>query len=224
MSKVHLVKQGDTLSSIAAEHGFHDFRTIFDDGENAELKALRGNAHVLFPGDQVVIPDLDPRVERAPTTARHTFVLQRQGLHLRLRLRDLDNVALKAPTPVLLATNGPDDAAPTTPDGNGIVEREIDRRLAKAELRVEPKNIKMDLIVGGLDPIDTLSGQRARLNNLGYFAGSASNDTEQFRWAAEEFKKDNGVKPLAVKEADIDPERGIAVGPFTAALEKAHEK
>jgi hypothetical protein len=223
VAKVHVVKPGDTLSSIAAENGFFNFRTVFDDPANAALKELRPNPHVLFPGDEVVIPDRQVRVVKRPTTELHTFVLQRQGLHLRLRIRDLDDVPLTAKTEIILSTNSPEDATPLRPDGKGVIEREIERRLVKGELRVEEKKTKMDLLVGGLDPITTMSGQRARLNNLGYFAGSSTEDKEQFRWAAEEFKKDKKVQPLAVKEADIDLEVGIAVGPFTQKLAKEHD-
>ena len=45
-------------------------------------------------------------------------------------------------------------------------------------------------LIGDLDPVDTPSGQRARLNNLGYFAGFSDRDEDQLAWAAEEFQAD----------------------------------
>jgi hypothetical protein len=44
-------------------------------------------------------------------------------------------------------------------------------------------------LVGHLDPVDTPTGQKARLNNLGYFAGSlAKEDEALFKSAVEEFQ------------------------------------
>ncbi|MCB9898490.1 MAG: LysM peptidoglycan-binding domain-containing protein [Planctomycetes bacterium] len=222
MSQTHVVKSGETLSSIAALHGFGDFRTILDDPANAALRALRGDGHVLAPGDEVVIPDRVAKKEAVATAARSTFVAAFQPLHLRVRVRDLDDVPLKSDVEVLLATGGADDAVPLKPGKDGLVERPIERRLERAELRVEAKSIKADLVVGGLDPIETLAGQRARLNNLGYFAGYASDDREQFRWGAEEFEKDKKVAPGAVKDEDIDLATGLASPAFRKALVKEH--
>jgi peptidoglycan hydrolase-like protein with peptidoglycan-binding domain len=47
-----------------------------------------------------------------------------------------------------------------------------------------------------LDPLETLSGQQQRLNNLGYFAGfvepeDPKSPNSQFRWAVEEFQCDH---------------------------------
>jgi hypothetical protein len=221
MAKTHVVEPGDTLSSIAAANGFADFRTLLDLPENAALKDKRKNAQILFPGDEVFIPDREEREESAATGARSTFVAAAQGLFLRVKVLDLDRNKLKEETVVeLFVDKG--DPIETNPDGEGIIDEPIPRDSGKAELRVREKNIKMDLVIGGLDPIETLSGQRARLNNLGYFAGFASDDREQFRWAAEEFKKDKKVTPLAVKEADIDPEEGIRDGGFRTKLETEH--
>jgi hypothetical protein len=52
-------------------------------------------------------------------------------------------------------------------------------------------------LIGHLNPIDVESGERARLNNMGYFAGYSSNvDEKQLKWAVEEFQCENEVKPV----------------------------
>ena len=53
------------------------------------------------------------------------------------------------------------------------------------------------LHIGCLDTEDTRSGQQARLNNLGYFAGYSLDDDKQFKWAVEEFQCDH-IGPKAV--------------------------
>jgi len=61
------------------------------------------------------------------------------------------------------------------------------------------------ILIGLLGPIGSNVGMRARLNNLGYFAGFANDtDTEQLRWALEEFQHDHGISP---PNGDVDDPR-----------------
>ena len=53
MGETYTVKQGDYLAKIAAQFGFTNLKTIWDDPQNAKLKELRKNPNVLFPGDQL---------------------------------------------------------------------------------------------------------------------------------------------------------------------------
>lgn len=48
--------------------------------------------------------------------------------------------------------------------------------------------------IGHLDPVDEISGQQGRLNNLGYYFGDIDgNDSPRFRMAVEEFQCENGL-------------------------------
>ena len=58
------------------------------------------------------------------------------------------------------------------------------------------QKVKFDLKIGRLNPESKLSGQQARLNNLGYFAGFTLKDLDQVLWAAEEFACDRLSKPV----------------------------
>jgi peptidoglycan hydrolase-like protein with peptidoglycan-binding domain len=52
----------------------------------------------------------------------------------------------------------------------------------------------MPLLIGHLDPVDAVSGQAARLNNLGYNAGSGEGeDVTRFEIAVQEFQVDHGL-------------------------------
>ena len=52
----HTVRAGDCISSIAFERGFFP-DTIWNHGDNSDLKTRREDPNVLLPGDVVVVPD-----------------------------------------------------------------------------------------------------------------------------------------------------------------------
>ncbi len=202
MSKTHLVAQGDHLSALAEENGFANFHTIFDRGENAELKKLR-DPHTLFPGDKVFIPDTAERVEQRGTNAVHVFQADIPKLFLRVRLLDIDGEAVKA-APCDLTVPPDAAASPETTDGKGVLEKQISRAreqrgraVAHVPVKSPPpggaavRDITYELVIGNLNPHVKLSGQQARLSNLGYFAGYAVRDLDALLWAAEEFRCDH---------------------------------
>jgi hypothetical protein len=82
--------------------------------------------------------------------------------------------------------------------------------------------VTFDLRVGCLNPIDSLSGQRARFYNLGYFAGFTDKDLEQTNWAAEEFECDQTNGKRVSKKIDIDPKQGMTDEKKRAKLLEAH--
>jgi LysM domain len=95
MSTYHTVVQGEHLSSIARKYGFSSYKTIWDHGQNAELKKKRQNPNVIFPGDLLFIPDKGEKEESRSTEKRHHFKLKAEKPKLRLFLEDL----LKSPLP-----------------------------------------------------------------------------------------------------------------------------
>jgi len=213
MSSTHVVKQGEHLSGIAYRYGFSGYKVIWDYPANAGLKKLRENPSILLPGDELVIPDREPRVESRPVDARHRFVAPAEELELRLSIRDGGNKPVKG-VKFLLVVEGVD--AELDADGQGVVEKKIPKTSANALLLVrDPKRLvqlEVGLKIGHLDPVDTRSGQMARLNNLGYMAGDADDPTEgatttssasdpaeakarkeRFKSAVEEFQCDSGL-------------------------------
>lgn len=190
---IHTVVQGEHIAGIAAQHGFRDFRTIWNHPRNAALKEERKNPNVLFPGDQVFIPDREARDEARPTDARHRFVLAVQGLQLRVKVIDLRDQPVERTAFFRL---GSGDTNLTTPRAQ-VYETDIGPAEKRATLgfpATATERGRPDILmeVGSLDPETKPSGQQERLNNLGYFAGfSTTPDPDQFRWAVEEFQHDN---------------------------------
>jgi hypothetical protein len=206
--KTHIVAQGEHLSAIARAYGFVSYKTIWNAPENAALKKTRKVPSVLLPGDELFIPERQTKEESASTDARHRFTSPRGDLKLRIVLMDLNKEVLAGHEGTLVVES---ETAEFTTGGDGKIERAIaktagvgklfDRGKADAPIKVQRE---IPLKIGHLDPVDVLSGQIARLNNLGYDAGdptlplgAAPEDKtrqQQFQSAVEEFQCDFALK------------------------------
>ncbi|HZS55266.1 MAG TPA: peptidoglycan-binding protein [Bryobacteraceae bacterium] len=196
MSKTYTVKQGDHLFGIAEENGFHSYSIIWDHPQNAQLKQTRQNPNILFPGDQVFIPDLELREESRSTNQRHKFQVSTEQLQLRLVLEDVYEKPIAGASCNLIVDG---DSHKLTSDGSGLIELPIQPDAKKAVLIVDSdetpfENVEIPIKIGHLDPVDKLSGQKARLNNLGYFAGDVGGPADDaFESAVEEFQCDQNL-------------------------------
>ncbi len=189
MPTTHIVKQGEHLSQIAQQHGFATFEPIWEHPDNAELKAARQFPHVLFPGDQVVIPDKDEKLESGATEQRHRFRFLEDTLILRLAVQDVVGDPISG-EPCVLHVDLTRQELHT--DGEGKIEVPITQNSKRGLLSIE--NLEMPLKIGHLDPITEQTGQKARLNNLGYFAGELDKPDENlFKSAVEEFQCDHDL-------------------------------
>ncbi len=188
MGKTHTVVAGDHLSRIAQKYGFRDFHTIWDHPDNARIKALRVNAHVLEPGDTVAIPDKQPHTESAPTDQTHRFRTDAARLLLRMAIKDFDNQPV-AGMACTLTVSGKKHAL--TSDGDGVIEAEIDRSATDGLLEVPDLGVSHVVRIGFLEPVEVDAGCHERLINLGYYPGSFDDlDAEVMRNAIEEFQCD----------------------------------
>lgn len=189
---IHTIQQGDYLSKIAKQYGFADWKTIWNDPQNADLKKKRQNPNVLYPGDKLAIPGKKEKQESGATEQHHKFKAKHTKLMLRLVLKDLNFKPL-ANKKCVLHVDG--EEFEITSQANGLVEHEIKPTAEQARLLVEddksPITLELPIEIGKLDPVDKVSGQKARLNNLGYFAGLLDEEDEAlFKSAVEEFQCD----------------------------------
>lgn len=199
MPRTYRVQQGDYLTKIAAENGFSDMMTIWNHPANAQLKQKRKNPHCLHPDDVLVIPDLQKKEVGKSTTQVHNFEVPTSTVNLALRLVDMNFEAIPSATCALELggqTQGNRIETLTT-GGQGEIDHDILVRgghvgVLTVQVPEWPYQIRMGLKIGHLDPITELSGQIARLNNLGYFAGPiAEEPTDRFKSAVEEFQCDH---------------------------------
>jgi N-acetylmuramoyl-L-alanine amidase len=189
------VVQGDHLSSIARDFGFTDYHTIWDDGNNAELKAKRKNPNVLYPGDNLFIPVLEPKEVDGGTEKKHKFKVKKPKLKLRLVLQDSTGKPLKDVKCKLLINA---DEVTLKTDSSGKLEHELNPQMKDARVMFADDGVpfepQLPVSVGHLDPIDTVSGQVGRLMNLGYFLGDPKEpEDEDVRSAVEEFQCEQGL-------------------------------
>jgi Putative peptidoglycan binding domain len=182
---LHTVKQGEHTASIALKYGFYDWQVVWNDPNNAALKKLRENPNVLYPGDQLYIPDKQQKEEPCKTTQTHHFKLARKKIRLSVQLRDFNSKPL-ANIAAKLEIDGQVKQIKT--NGEGKIDELIPTPARSATLTANGKTYRLQ--VGDLDPVSTPSGQLARLANLGYFLGRSPDDGNEFRSAVEEFQCD----------------------------------
>jgi hypothetical protein len=196
MASTHIVQAGDHISSLAEKYGFVKYETIWNHPENAELKALRKNPNVLHPGDKVHIPDRELRTVDRAVDARHKFTREIQELNLRIVLNRVYNKPY-ANTPCTVVFGA--EKTDLTSDGKAQIEHVIDRSLTDGRVAVKDRivvganavPIDRDVVlkIGFLDPAEEVSGQIARLANLGYYRGPETPvDDAEFVSAVEEFQ------------------------------------
>lgn len=205
---VHVVKQGDCLSSIADQYGFF-WDTLWNHERNADLRERRKNPNVLMTGDQVFIPQPRPKEESGETGQVHTFRLKGVPVRLNLQLLDFQGNP-RAGVKYTLTIDGKTTSG-AVPD-DGVIREIIPPRAMKGTLRLETDE-EFELQLGHMNPIEYTSGVQARLANRGYYRGEISGVLdEETRDAIRRFQADRG---LAVT--------GEADSATQAALLAAHE-
>ncbi len=192
----HKVKQGDCLSSLAKQYGFHDPSIIYSHAKNSALKTKRKNLHVLKKGDVVQLPDKENKKKSIADGEKHTFVAKGLITEFKLLIEDFDGTPLGGKKYLL---NIQDILHEGTTTGAGLVENKIDASATKGKLTVwldseKTQSIMWPLNIGFLDPHEENSGVQARLNNLGYDCGEVDGDIgDKAKLAIKAFKTRNGL-------------------------------
>jgi N-acetylmuramoyl-L-alanine amidase len=196
----YVVEQGDHLAKVAADHGLRLWQTIWDHPSNASIKKLRGNPSVLLPGDELEVPKAQAREETCAVEKRHRFRAKTPALELRVKVLDAARAPVADATATVWASGSFERL---TTDRDGMVERPIPLDAREGRLLIEAPELAgtldVALGIGELDPVDEVTGQIGRLNNLGYDAGpvEAPKDAlaqERLDSAIEEFQCDHGLK------------------------------
>jgi N-acetylmuramoyl-L-alanine amidase len=148
---------------------------------------------------------------------RHHFVLKRQPAFINLRLQDAANEPI-ASASYKLTLGSFEIEGQTDPDG--WIRNQIPALSQNGTLTVWPDPDEPDdflqypVLLGSLDPLETTSGVKGRLQNLGYFRGQVDQQKgTDYDSAVRRFQQDHNLT--------VD---GI-VGPQTLQmLEQLHQK
>ncbi len=204
MAYTYKVKQGDCISSIAYKYNFFP-KTIWDHPDNAEIKKLRKNPNALFPGDEIVIPDKELKEEQCQAEQKHSF--KRKGVPEKLRIQfltgDEDDDAPRKGIPYTLdITTKSGRSVPQIKgktDNKGFLEEDIppDAYKGKVVLDEGEDEEVHEYLLGHIDPIDTISGVRARLENLGFDCGGYGDKLDEMTIEAiRNFQADHDLETL----------------------------
>jgi hypothetical protein len=174
----HTVSQGDCLSSLASQQGLK-WETVWNHPNNQALKQQRKDPNVLYPGDEIYLPDRETKELPRPTEKRHKFA--KSGIKAKIKLRLLDDYKPRAGVNYELEIDGVRKTGVT--DGNGFLEQSIPPGARRGRLLVGKGTTKdvYELLLGELDPIDTEAGLRGRLTNLGFGADDLSEAISAFQ-------------------------------------------
>ena len=175
--KAHTVNEGECLSSIAQENGFF-WETIWNHPENKKLQELRKDPNILNPGDVVMIPDKRLKELSEPTTQVYKYKLKNTPVKFKMRILR-DGKPRAGEKFVLMIEKAEAKRGTIPPDGR--IEISILPQAKQGELVIgegaEAEVYKLRL--GALDPVETVSGVKARLNNLGFDCGEIDNKLDE---------------------------------------------
>ncbi|HEY1219478.1 MAG TPA: peptidoglycan-binding domain-containing protein [Bryobacteraceae bacterium] len=188
-----VVRDGDCMASIAFDYGFVP-DTIWNHRANASLKSGRKDQKVLLPGDRVHIPERQSREVACATDLKHTFI--RKGLCETLRIVLLDEDGNPRPGLHYVLCIDRKIVKSDMSSSQGLIETPIlpNARAGKLIVKGEEAEEVYELRLGSLDPIESVTGVQARLNNLGYYCGQVDGIAGQLtRAAVREFQADHNL-------------------------------
>lgn len=172
----YIVRQGDTLASIAHAFGF-DPDPVWNDDKNADLRKLRPNPNILFPTDVLYIPDQaekDTAPQDIKTGTTNSFVADAPPTTINIRFLD----PTLASQPCTIAELEQLTGLTTTEDGSLSFSAPV--TLDTATVTFTGSGATWTIRIGHLDPINTLAGIYQRLQGLGHLPDDVEWD-ESFR-------------------------------------------
>ena len=168
----HVVQQGECIATIAKAYGFST-KALYEHPDNADLRKIRPNPSVLYPGDKVVVPERSPGEASVASGAKHRFKVKLAKRELRLVLRDHAGKAISGESYVVEA-DGERTEGETSGDGE---VKQLIESARQVTLTIRDRVLVLDC--GYINPMsDTAdegtSGACERLRNMGYAVDEGS--------------------------------------------------
>lgn len=169
--KPYVIKQGDYLTKLAHLRGF-DADKVWNDGKNAELKAARSDPAMLQAGDILFVPD-EPKKRMALTKeTENKYVARVPTVKVSVAVTDDDEPIEDEPYVV----EGLGDDTEKKTEKGGMVSFEAPVHLREVTVRFVKRALTFRVGIGELDPIDTDSGVRMRLTQLGFYGAQVAGE------------------------------------------------
>jgi len=162
-SETIIAQRGDSVTSLSEDRGFF-WETIWNHGDNAELKEKRKDPNIIAPSDSVYFPDRILKWESRATEAKHTF--KKKGVPATLKIKVMRLGKPRESERYVLEVDG--TLISGTTSSTGLVECDIPPNARCGTLKFNGGKERYAISIGGLDPIETNAGVRQRLKNLGY--------------------------------------------------------
>lgn len=162
----HEVQQGECLLTIAEQYGFL-WKSIWDHPSNSQLKSERKDPNVLQPGDIVRVPDLRVKQYARATEKRHKFLKKIDKAKVRIQVLDYEHRPRKN---VNYVANLDGKIQRGTTDGEGyfLIKAPPTAQNLRVEVTEKGETDLYEFRLGHVDPVESMSGVRQRLINLGY--------------------------------------------------------
>ncbi|AKT43726.1 peptidoglycan-binding domain-containing protein [Chondromyces crocatus] len=193
----HVVRRGEHLERIAHRVGATP-DAIWNAKQNERLRELRGDGHILAPGDLLFIPRRKAPAARDLTVgAPNHFTVNVPRTRVELTLVDGDEPIANEPFRVLEVPS-----ASGQTDGDGKLSIDLPVALRRVRLHLEQRDVVLPLVVGGLDPLHEVTGVQMRLLHLNHYHGpvdgrlSAATQT-----GLKHFQRACGLVPSGVPDA-----------------------
>lgn len=158
----YTVSEGESIASIAKQNGYL-WKTIWDHGNNAALKAKRKNPNQLVAGDELFLPEKGAKAVSKGTDSRHRFTRKGEPTKLKLKLSMLGEPRKNEKYTIVFG----DQVIHGTLDAEGRLEHFIPGETKIATLSLSEGKEVYSIALGQLDPIDQPRGVQQRLCNLG---------------------------------------------------------
>lgn len=168
--RAHKVQEGECITSISKDNGLH-WETLWNDPKNDELKQLRKDPNVIFPGDVVYIRKRTKKYEACAAEQLHRFRALGQPAMCRLQILNDDQPRANEQYKFEVG----DRTYEGTTDAEGKLEHPVPNQARSAKVTIGPDQESQDvytLSLGSMDPVGEIKGAQKRLLNLGFYPGA----------------------------------------------------
>ncbi len=183
------------------------WQKIWFDARNQQLREDRGHPNILLPGDVVLVPEREIGWESGATEKRHRFRRKGSLVEIRIRLHRFGEPRADEPYHVEIG-NAVYPGSTQRTDQNGLAIVRIPADAMHAILVVGDDEEEYELLVGHMDPIDSVTGIHSRLENMGFDAGGVHSPYDtQSAAAMAEYLTHAGQDPAKRRVRDPQDER-----------------